>query len=343
MKPIPVLVIGVGGLGRGRAEMVKEASGFTLAAVCDIDEGMVQRAGEELGVPASQRFVDSDEACRHSGAELAVIVTPPARHADGIEMAFCAGQHVVCAKPLCDSVDDARRIRDLCRIHPALQFIVDQPARWNEHAESIREAVRSGLIGHVGYITWEFGQAWRFGGWRDEMAEVMLVDLSVHHFDLLRHITGLDAIEVYACSFNPAWSWYRGNPCASAVIRMQGGIQVNYFASWVARGHASWESHVSIVGERGAIYWSTQGNPVVLLGEPEVRRDEVHEEPLRVVTLEHGGFRHTLYEIGSAIREGRPPKHCTIEDNLRTMAMVLGAVKSAGLNQPVQLDALQMY
>lgn len=113
MRLIPVLVIGVGGLGRGRAEMVKEAAGFALAAVCDIDEGTVQRPGEELGLPPAQRFVDPGEACWRSGSELTVIVTPPARHADGIEMAFSAGQHVVCAKPLCDSVEDAGRIRDL--------------------------------------------------------------------------------------------------------------------------------------------------------------------------------------------------------------------------------------
>ena len=53
MESIPVLVIGVGGLGRGRAEMVKEASGFTLGAASDIDEATVQRTGEGTGCTSS--------------------------------------------------------------------------------------------------------------------------------------------------------------------------------------------------------------------------------------------------------------------------------------------------
>jgi hypothetical protein len=85
-------------------------------------------------------------------------------------------------------------------------------------------------------------------------------------------------------------------------------VRVSYFASWVARGHASWGSRVKIVGERGAIYFSSQGSPVALLGEPEVRREGVHEEPLPAATLEHGRFRHTLNGIGAVIQEGRPPR-----------------------------------
>ena len=82
---------------------------------------------------------------------------------------------------------------------------------------------------------------------------------------------------------------------------------------------------------------------MALLGEPELGRDEMHEEPLPTAAPEHSGFLHTLHEIGAAIREERPPRQCTIDDNLRTMAMVLGAVESVRLDQPVRLDALQIY
>lgn len=183
--------------------MVKEADGFELAGVCDISEATVQAVGEEYGVPPAKRYLDPVVACRESGAELAVLVTLPQDHADGVALAFAAGQHVLCSKPLCESAEDVARIRDLVRAHPDRRFMVDQNARWSENSQAVRQAVQSGLVGRLGYITWEFEQAWVFGGWRDKMAEVMLADLSVHHFDLIRHITGLEAVEVYACSFNP--------------------------------------------------------------------------------------------------------------------------------------------
>ena len=362
MEPVPVLVIGLGMLGRGRAKIVREAPGFTLAAICRRDETLLQQAGDELGLPPAQCFVDPAEACRRSGAALTVLVTPPEDHADGVELAFSAGQlgvelafsagqHVICSKPLCESLEDSRHIRDLCRAHPNLRFVVDQPARWHGETEAIRQAVRSGLIGRLGYITWEFEQAVRFGGWRDEMAEVLLADMAVHHFDLMRHITGLDAVEVYARSFNPPWSWFHGNACATVVFQMEEGVQVTYFGSWAARGHRAWQSEVRIVGERGTVEWPFEGRPVAVLGRPErdgaealaeslppdslppvssihiqqggrARRPDVIQ-PLPHATLEHGDFLHALHEISTSIEKDRPPVDCTIGDNLRTMAMVL--------------------
>jgi len=166
MKSIPVLVIGVGGFGCGRVKMIHETPGFTLAAICDIDPKALERVGDEVGVPQEQRFLDTTTACQRSDTELVVIVTPPSDHAEGIAQAFDAGKHVLCSKPLCESAEDARRIHELCRTHPECRFMVDQNARWNESVETIRHALRSNRIGRVGYITWTFEMAFRFGGWR---------------------------------------------------------------------------------------------------------------------------------------------------------------------------------
>ena len=343
MREIPVLVIGVGVLGRGRAQMVHEAPEFTLAAVCDIDEATLNGVGEACGVPPAQRFLDPGDACQRSGAELALIVTLPRDHADHVACAFEGGLHVLCSKPLCESPADARKIRDLCRTHPHLRFMVDQNSRWTEQAEAVRRALRSGLLGRVGYITWVFEQAWRFGGWRDEMAEVLLADMSVHHFDLLRYVTGRDATEVYARSFNPPWSWFRGNACASAIFQLEEEVWANYFGSWAARGRAAWGSEVRIAGELGAIHWPTDGPPIAVMGTPEQDREGVSEEALAPVPLEHTRFLFGLYELGAAIREDREPAQCTIDDNLHTMAMVIGARESARSNRPVRLDTLGLY
>ena len=340
MESIPVLVIGVGSLGRGRARMVKEAGGFELAGVCDTNEATVQAVGDEFGVRPARRYLDPAAACSESGADLTVLVTPPEDHADGVALAFDAGQNVLCSKPLCENVEDALRIRDLVREHASLRFMVDQNARWSESVEAVRQAVQSGLIGRLGYITWEFEQAWVFGGWRDRMAEVMLADLSVHHFDLIRYITGLEAVEVYAHSFNPWWSWYEGNSCASAILEMEDGVHVNYLGVWSARGDAAWGSAIRIAGGKGAIQWPQGGAPVAVLGRPENDRDDIVVEPLAPAPLEHTNFLYGLYEIGAAIRERRDPVMCTIDDNLGTMAMVIAACESSHNNLPVRLETL---
>ena len=55
-----------------------------------------------------------------------------------------------------------------------------------------------------------------FGGFRDEMAHVLLLDMAIHTFDQARKILGADPVSVYCHEFNPAGSWYAGASSAGS-------------------------------------------------------------------------------------------------------------------------------
>ena len=67
----------------------------------------------------------------------------------------------------------------------------------------------------------EFFKAPHFGGFREEMAHPLLVDMAIHAFDAARYLLGADPVSVYCEAFNPAWSWYAGDAAADRGLRVR--------------------------------------------------------------------------------------------------------------------------
>ena len=45
----------------------------------------------------------------------------------------------------------------------------------------------------------------------------VIIDMSIHHFDLIRFVTGLEAVKVSGAAWNPPWSNYKGD-CSTSVV-----------------------------------------------------------------------------------------------------------------------------
>jgi predicted dehydrogenase len=186
-----------------------------------------------------------------------------------------------------------------------------------------------------------FNRGHRFGGWREQLPDVLYEDMSIHHFDLLRHVTGRNCLSIYATSFHPHWSWFSGNPTGCAILEMEGGLQVSYFGSWVSRGReTSWSGDWRIVGEKGAIHWDgTELNAVLGYPEDNPRDPKLETVPLDPRTLPHIEFGYSLYEFAAAIQENREPV-TGIDDNIQSFATTMAAIESARTGRPVDVQAM---
>ncbi len=76
-------------------------------------------------------------------------------------------------------------------------------------------------LGAVGSLSCEFFKAPHFGGFREQMAEPLLIDMAIHQFDLARKLIGSAPVSVYCESYNPEWSWFDGNAAANADLRVR--------------------------------------------------------------------------------------------------------------------------
>jgi predicted dehydrogenase len=177
------------------------------------------------------------------------------------------------------------------------------------------------------------------------MAHVLLLDMAIHTFDAARCMSGLDATAVYCREWNPPGSWFARDSSAAAVFEMQQGVIFTYRGSWIAKGlGTSWESAWRIQGERGCIVWDGHDDiRAVRVDEPRqglFDTDYAIEIPPLDPADRIGGHLGVLQDFVAGVKAGLPPETAGA-DNIKSLAMVMGATESAESGQRVTLSLAQ--
>src|SRR5687768_18477205 len=122
------------------------------------------------------------------------------------------------------------------------QLVVAQNYRYSAAMAALRRVVADAPLGPVGHGHLDFYIGADFTGtFRETMEFPLLVDMAIHHLDLIRCITGRNVVCVTAQTFRPAWSWYRHDPGLKMLLELDGGIPFSYSGDWSARGrNTSW-------------------------------------------------------------------------------------------------------
>ena len=228
--------------------------------------------------------------------------------------------------------------RDAGRIHAVIQN-----RRYLAPIRRIRRLIDSGTIGRPTSIHCDFFLAPHFGGFREEMDHVLLLDMAIHTFDAARAMTGLEGRKVYCREWNPSGSWYRQGSSAAAIFDMSDGVIFNYRGSWCADGaRTSWEAAWRIVGERGSVVWDGHDaiNAEVVADDARDglfdRTNAVEVPPLDPADAV-GGHVAIMKQFVAAVGGGPAPETVST-DNLNSLAMVFGAIRSAETSQAVTIE-----
>ena len=64
----------------------------------------------------------------------------------------------------------------------------------------------------------------------------LLIDMAIHHLDLIRAVTGKNIVRVTARSFRPQWSWYQHEPGLKMLMELEDGTPFSYSGDWSALG-----------------------------------------------------------------------------------------------------------
>jgi predicted dehydrogenase len=200
--------------------------------------------------------------------------------------------------------------------------------------------LRDGGIGAVEEVHADFFIGAHFGGFRDEMAFPLILDMSIHTFDASRFLSGADPVSVTCHAWNPKRSWYKGDASAVAVFEFTKGIVFSYRGSWCAEGlHTPWNSHWRIVGSKGCATWDgaeTLKAQSVKKGGKHGFFSEMEDVPVPPLAMEHTGHGALMREFVTAVRTGKKPETAS-EDNIKSLAMVMAAVESAKTGKRVKV------
>jgi len=254
--------------------------------------------------------------------------------------ALKAGCHVLGEKPMATSLADARKMVRAAE-QAARTYMVSQTRRWDVKHDAIRRTIAAGRLGPITTINCDFYIGAHFGGFRDEMASPLILDMAIHHFDLARFFAGCDAVGVYCREFNPRGSWYQGAAAASCLFEMTNGVIFTYRGSWCSEGcHTSWNGDWRIVGEKGSLLYDHDREPAgeVVAGDEGFHRPKKELVPAKS-TLKHTGMRGGIREMLACLRKGTPAQ-TECHDNIRSLAMVFAAIESAAKGKTLPVKPL---
>ncbi len=259
-----------------------------------------------------------------------MVTTPHFRHREETVAALNRGLRVLVEKPLAGKLDDCLAIRSAAK-RAGVTLMVGENYRFGTGALKMHEIVRSGIIGAVEYIGLQYfvGHTFPDGDWRNEYEYPVLIENATHQFDLIRYITGKNALKVYCDAFGSSRTpqWPKVN--VSAHFEMEDGLRAHYAASWAyGEFRTPWEGVWRIHGGKGSILWR-KGEIVVETEKGEIRHD------LASLPADHT-LASTLEEFTSSIDERRRPS-VDIDDNIQTIGMVFGAIKSTETGRPVDI------
>jgi predicted dehydrogenase len=209
---------------------------FELAAIVDVSADALQKAGEESGVPTERRFASLQEALDAVEADAVLSVTPPAVHVEHARLAFARGLHLMTEKPIADTMPNALEMVRLAR-ESGKQLVVSQNYRFSPPVQKLKQMAQDEAAGVLGHGHLDFYIPADFtGSFRETMEFPLLVDMAIHHLDLIRCVTGCNIVRVTAQSFRPSWSWYQHDPGLKMLLELEGGVPFSYSGDWSARG-----------------------------------------------------------------------------------------------------------
>jgi len=330
MERIRILQVGVGSFGKSWVDIIKKSPEWELAGIVDTNKEVLQSVAKEYHIPSERCFTSLEEAIKKTEPSAIMNATPPKFHKDTSIIAFNAGLDVLTEKPLSDNMKDAQEMVEYAQVKNK-KIMVSQNYRYRRQPRTVRKIIKDSIIGRIGYIVINFQRGPRFGGFRKEMDYPLLVDMAIHHFDLMRYITGENPVSIYTKSMNPYWSWFKGDASAHILIEFEKDIQISYSGSWVSTGReTSWDGDWEIYGEKGTILWKDSRIYVVSGGKTE----EV--EPIKT---DREDRYLSLYEFYCALKENREPETGG-KDNLYSLSMVFKSIESAKSGTPVSFRTL---
>jgi predicted dehydrogenase len=317
------------------------ASSIKIAGLVDLNPDTAQVLALEFGLTDVVIGTDLKEVLAATNADILFDVVIPAARFNVVSTGLAAGCHVLSEKPMASSLEEGRALIALAEKAGKVHAVV-QNRRFISGVRRLRRAIAEGLIGNLTGIHCDFFIGPHFGGFREEMKNVLLMDMAIHTFDAARFVASETPLAVYCLETNPSGSWYAHGAAANAVFEFSNDVVFTYRGSWCAEGErTSWESRWRLVGTKGMITWdgeeeflaSLAGEDAGLLrGSKAVNvSGPAHDE-------ETHGHASVISSFVSAIRNGGVPETASF-DNINSLAMVIAAIESARIRQRVTIAA----
>lgn len=266
-------LIGAGCIGQIRARALANLTDCSLVAIADTDPvraGAVPRANEIHILTDYRSLLACDDV------QAVIVSTPPQFHEEIVIASLQSGKHVLCEKPLGNSVDACRRMVEVSR-KSGMTLATGFNHRYFPPIRYLKHAVDTGLIGELDHVRAfaghtglsEFRNSWEY----DEkiIGGGALMDVGIHVIDLVRYLLG-EIEEVYGFASNRIWNLENSEDNGIALLRSPQGKPAILQATWTE--WKGYRFYLEAYGDKGMVraYYAPMMNLLVHQERPGAPR-----------------------------------------------------------------------
>ena len=322
-------------------------AGFPPVAIASRAKESAKATAAKHNIP--QVYDSCEQLLDDDGIEVLDIAVPPNAQLSWIRAA-CERKTVkgiLAQKPLGTNYGEAVEAVSLCR-SAGIVLAVNQNMRYDQSVRAGKTLLENGTIGAPVLATIDMRGIPHWMPWQREMGWVTLRILSIHHLDCFRYWFG-DPEEIF-CSVrpDPRTDFPHKDGICTYILSYATGLRcVGLDDVWTGPAREGCPGEVRIQWRIeglnglavGNIGWCQ--NPCTTPSSIKFAQigDARFHEPKWAESWFPDAFVGTMAQLLRAMESGAEPK-ISGRDNLRTMALVDAAYKSAEENRPVRLDEI---
>jgi predicted dehydrogenase len=190
MNKLKFALIGTGGIAQTYAQAFQQSNCCTLVAVADINQDSAKAFAEPFG---AKSFSDYKNLAENTELDAVIIATPPNTHPE-IAMYFMRrGVNVLCEKPLCLSVAEAKAMIQTAE-ETNVVFTMATKFRYCEDVVKAKAILASGVLGEIvqfeNAFTAKVDMSKRWNSVKEIAGGGVLIDNGTHSVDIIRYFLG---------------------------------------------------------------------------------------------------------------------------------------------------------
>ncbi len=325
MKKVRVAVMGLGAYGRGWAYVAANNQNAELVAVIDRSEEALNAVDLPVG-----KYTDLDAALEEAKPNAVVLVVPPRLHIPIAEKLVKNGIAVLCEKPICEELNEAENFVRTCDAENAVCSIAEN-FRYRSVFRAAKEMLLDGAVGKLlrvncRYVSFHPDASNAYHG---ALKHPLLCDVTVHHLDVARYLTGAEPQNVFCIEHSAPHTWYGDRPASAEISsEMTNGIYFTYSGTTaspvsVTDGFGEWE----LVGEKA----------VMRICGPEITLYTAQNEKTVLVFPDRGDTREPLLDGFVRTVIDHTVGESDIRDNFKSFYWTQKAMESAEKNKMLEL------
>ena len=292
-----------------------------------------------------------DELLDDPTIEVLDIAVPPDAQLDLIEAACKRGtvKGILAQKPLGNDYAEAVRAVELCE-RAGIVLAVNQNMRYDQSVRAAKSLLDQGALGEPVFASIDMRGIPHLMPWQEKLGWVTLRIMSIHHLDCLRHWFG-DPERIY-CSTrpDPRTKFGHTDGIASYILEYASGLRCTVIDDvWTGPAREGCPADLSL-------RWRIEGLDGLAMGEigwvknpyttPSsiryaVKGDTAFHEPTWSESWFPDAFAGTMGQLLTALATGTTPA-ISGRDNLKTMALVEAAYRSAAEHRAVPLTEIHV-